>query len=114
MNDSEPDNEAESFEQALSDSGQKKYVLKLYVAGHSPRSAAAIVSIRQVCNERLKGRYQLEVVDIYQQPEKAREGQIIATPTLIKLLPLPLRRVIGDLTKAERVLVGLDLIPLEK
>jgi circadian clock protein KaiB len=68
------------------------------------------MSIRKVCEERLKGRYKLEVIDIYQRPELAKGEQIIATPTLIKSLPLPLRRVIGDLSKTERILVGLDLI----
>ncbi len=99
-----------AIEQAMDDSQNAKFILKLYVAGNTARAQAAIISIRQVCEEHLKGRYQLEVIDIYQRPELARGEQIIATPTLIKYLPVPLRRVIGDLSKLERILVGLDLI----
>jgi circadian clock protein KaiB len=100
----------EAFEQALEASENTPHVLKLYIAGNTTRSQAAIMNIRKVCEERLKGRYKLEVIDIYQKPELAKGEQIIATPTLIKFLPLPLRRVIGDLSKTERILVGLDLI----
>ncbi len=87
----------------------KEYVLRLYVAGTTPRSSRAIRSIKSICEEHLKGRYRLEVVDIYQRPALARDEQIVATPTLIRELPLPLRRLIGDLSDTERVLVGLDL-----
>jgi circadian clock protein KaiB len=86
-----------------------KYVLRLYVAGMTPRSSAAIRAITQICEEHLKGRYVLDVVDIYRQPTLARGEQIIAAPTLIKRLPLPLRRMIGDMADTERILVGLDL-----
>jgi len=104
-----------AFEKALDESESQpvKYILKLYVAGNTARAQSAIIGIRQVCEERLKGRYQLEVIDIYSRPELARGEQIIATPTLIKYLPLPLRRVIGDLSKADRIIVGLDLIKEE-
>lgn len=105
-----PESIAESFEQAVKGQQKANYVLRLYVAGNSARSQAAIMNIRKVCEEYLKGHYQLEVVDIYQRPELASGEQIIAAPTLIKSLPLPLRRVIGDLTRTERILVGLDLI----
>jgi circadian clock protein KaiB len=87
------------------------YVLRLYVSGATPRSKTALENIREICEAHLKGRYDLQVIDIYQQPELARSAEIIAAPTLIKQLPLPLRKVLGDLSETERVLVGLDLIP---
>jgi len=86
-----------------------KYVLRLYVAGMTPRSSGAIRAITQICDDHLKGRYVLDVVDIYRQPTLARGEQIIAAPTLIKKLPLPLRRMIGDMADTKRILVGLDL-----
>lgn len=88
-----------------------RYVLRLFVTGTTSRSARAIANLRRVCEERLRGEYDLEVVDIYQHPEAAREYQIVAAPTLVKMLPLPLRRIIGDLADVERVLAGLDLVP---
>ncbi len=88
---------------------RKEYVLRLYVAGLTPRSRAAIANITAICEEYLQGRYDLEVIDIFQRPVLAREEQIIATPTLVKRLPAPLRRFIGDLSEREKVLVGLDL-----
>ena len=99
----------EDFEQLLAEPGQEKYLLRLYVAGMTPRSTEAIAQIKGICEEHLQGRYELEVVDIYQQPALAKGEQIIATPTLIKLLPAPLRRLVGDLSNKQRVLVGLDL-----
>lgn len=104
----------EAFEKALNNSKTTQHVLKLYVAGNTARSQAAIMNIRRVCEEHLKGRYQLQVIDISQNPELAKEEQIIATPTLIKLLPLPLRRLIGDLSKTERILVALDIIQVKE
>jgi circadian clock protein KaiB len=89
----------------------ENYVLRLYVTGSTSRSLRAIDNLRRICEEHLKGRYDLEVVDVYQQPELAEGLQIIAAPTLIKQLPLPLRRMVGDLSDVERVLVGLDLRP---
>ena len=86
-----------------------RYILKLYVAGQSPKSVNAIANIKKICEENLQGRYQLEVIDLYQQPHRAQDEQIIAMPTLIKKLPPPLRRIIGDLSNAERVLVGLEM-----
>ncbi|HEX8928545.1 MAG TPA: circadian clock KaiB family protein [Actinomycetota bacterium] len=88
-----------------------RYVLRLYVTGSTPRSARAIENMRRICEAHLAGRYDLEVVDIYQRPEAAREFQLIAAPTLVKLLPEPLRRIIGDLSDQDRVLHGLDLLP---
>jgi circadian clock protein KaiB len=91
----------------------EKYVLRLYVTGVTPRSVLAIANIRKICEEHLHGRYELEVIDIYQKPVLARDEQIIAAPTLIKQLPAPLRRLVGDLSNRERVLLGLDLRPID-
>ena len=91
--------------------GRPRYRLCLYVAGMTPRSARAITNIKEICEEHLQGHYLLEVIDIYQQPVLAEGDQIIAVPTLIKKLPPPLRRLIGDLSDRERVLIGLDLKP---
>lgn len=87
----------------------EKFVLRLYVTGMTSRSSRAISSIQAVCEEYLEGRYDLEVIDIYKQPALARDEQIVATPTLVKKLPLPLRRFVGDLSDHERILFGLDL-----
>ena len=89
----------------------EQYALRLYVTGTTPRSRRAILNLRNFCEEHLAGRYVLEIIDIYQQPELAREGQIIAAPTLVKQLPLPLRRLVGELSDEARVLVGLDIKP---
>ena len=87
----------------------EKYVLRLYIAGTTPRSRRAVANIREICEHNLNGRYELEVIDIYQKPALAQGEQIIAAPTLVKQLPLPLRRFIGDLSDTERILVGMDL-----
>jgi circadian clock protein KaiB len=88
------------------------YVLRLFITGTTSRSARAIANLRRVCEQRLHGEYDLEVIDIYQHPAAAREYQIVAAPTLVKMLPLPLRRIIGDLANEERILAGLDLVPV--
>ena len=85
------------------------YALRLYVTGQTPQSAASVRNVTQICNENLRGEFELEVIDIYQQPELAKKAQIIAAPTLIKKLPLPLRKLVGDLSNKQRVLIGLDL-----
>jgi len=90
----------------------QEYALKLYVAGVSRKSAQAIRSITEICDEHLKGRYRLEIIDVYQRPAQLRGVQIIAAPTLIRTFPLPLRRLIGSMADKDRVLVGLDLGPL--
>jgi circadian clock protein KaiB len=87
----------------------ERYVLRLFITGTTPRSALAITNIRALCEEYLAGRYDLEVVDIYQQPAAAAREQIIAAPTLVKKLPMPLKRLVGDLTDRARVIVGLNL-----
>jgi len=86
-----------------------RYILILYVVGQSPKSVNAIANIKKICEENLQGRYELEVIDLYQQPHRAQDEQIIAVPTLIRKIPLPLRRIIGDLSDTERVLVGMDI-----
>ena len=88
-----------------------RYVFRLYVTGKTPNSMRAIANLKEVCEEHLPGRYDLQVIDIYQQPELAERDQIVAVPTLIKQLPAPLRRMIGDLSDRERVVVRLDLLP---
>lgn len=100
---------AKKFERSLASSRRKRYLLLLYIAGTTPQSVRAIANVKAICEEHLLGRYDLQVIDLYQQPHLAQGEQIIAAPTLIKKLPLPLRRIIGDMSKTERVLVGLDL-----
>ena len=100
-----------AFEQSLAKPAGPRYMLRLYVAGTTPHSARAITNVKEICEERLMGRYDLQVIDLYQQPMLAEGDQIIAMPTLIKTLPLPVRRIIGDLSDRERVLIGLDLKP---
>lgn len=95
-------------------SGGARYVLRLYVAGATAGSVRAIEAIRRVCAEQLEGRYELEVLDIYQLPEQAKTHDIVAVPTLIRQLPAPLRVLVGDLSDVQRVLVALDLEPASK
>jgi circadian clock protein KaiB len=101
----------EKYEKALEQEDSQKYVLRLYVVGMTPKSLRAIENIKSICEEHLKGRYELEVIDIYQNPVLAQGEQIIAAPTLIKNLPLPLRKFIGDMSQTEKILLGLDLRP---
>lgn len=98
-----------ALEKAAAVRQTQRYVLRLYIAGLTPRSTLAIQNIRKICEEHLEGRYDLQVIDIYQQPVLAEGEQIIAAPTLIKKLPLPLRRFIGDMSRTEKILLGLDL-----
>jgi len=100
---------AKKLAKASKAADRRKYVLKLYITGATPRSTKAIMNIRQICEEHLKGRYELDIVDIFQQPVLAKGEQIIAAPTLIKKLPDPLRRFIGDMSDTEKILIGLDL-----
>ena len=85
------------------------FTMRLYVTGATPRSSRAITNLRKLCDEYLVGRYKLEIIDVCQQPELAREGQIIAAPTLVKSFPLPLRRFIGDMSNTENLLAGLQI-----
>jgi len=111
MNETKIKDDKEEFEQLLQKGVTQPYLLRLYITGITPRSTLAIQNVKKICEENLKGRYELEVIDIYQQPELAHDAQIIAAPTLIKKLPLPLRKLIGDMSNKERILVGLDLRP---
>jgi circadian clock protein KaiB len=86
------------------------YILRLYIAGSTPRSRRAIENIRKICETHLEGRYDLEVIDIYQHPEAASKAQVIAVPTLVKTLPGPLRKIIGDLSETEKILHSFDLM----
>ena len=88
--------------------------LRLYVAGQTPKSLAAFANLKYICEDHLKGRYTIEVIDLVETPRLAREDQILAIPTLVRKLPEPVRKIIGDLSNTERVLVGLDLIPAPK
>jgi circadian clock protein KaiB len=102
-------NQSRKIQAAAGKASVEKYCLRLFVTGTTPKSLRAITNIKLICEAYLKGRYILEVVDIYQQPALAKREQIIASPTLIKKLPLPLRKFIGDMTNTDRILLGLDL-----
>lgn len=88
-----------------------KYRLRLYVAGQTPRSITAFSNLKKICDEHLQGRYEIEVIDLVEKPQLARGDQILAIPTLVRRLPAPVKKIIGDLSNTERVLVGLDLRP---
>ena len=113
MKEPKPLNSAAEFEKAaarLSGASEERYVLRLYVTGSTPRSSIAIRNLRNICEEHLHGRYDLEVIDLYQQPVLASGEQIIAAPTLIKKRPEPPHRIIGDLSDSVRVLYGLSIL----
>ncbi|MBE9129351.1 MULTISPECIES: circadian clock KaiB family protein [unclassified Coleofasciculus] len=104
-------NSTEAFEEALAQTDTRYYCLRLYIAGTTVHSIRALETIKGICEEYLQGRYELEVIDVYQQTELIQQENIVAVPTLIKRLPLPLQRIIGDMSKTEKVFVGLDIIP---
>ncbi len=104
----EPRSATDEFELAL-ERTDARYILRLYITGMTPRSQKAIENIKEICETHLAGRYDLEVIDVYQQPERAQEAQVVAAPTLIKQLPLPLRKLIGDMSDKDRVLIGLGI-----
>jgi circadian clock protein KaiB len=97
------------LEAALRGDDGATYVLRLYIAGMSPRSVAALENLRAICEQYLMGRYTLEVVDVLQEPARAIEANLVAAPTLIKELPLPVRKLLGDLSNTEKAVIGLDL-----
>ncbi|MDD1774601.1 MAG: circadian clock KaiB family protein [Methanobacterium sp.] len=106
----ERENKINEFEEAIENKKEdEKYVLRLFVAGINPKSIKAIDNLRKVCDEKMEGKYELEIIDIYQQPIFAKEGQIVAAPTLIKELPPPIRRFVGDLSDKKKLLIGLDI-----
>ena len=90
---------------------QQEQILRLYIAGQTPRSVKAFANLKRICEEHLKGRYRIEVIDLIQNPQLAAGDQILAVPTLVRLLPEPVRKIIGDLSNTDRVLVGLDVRP---
>jgi circadian clock protein KaiB len=87
----------------------ESYQLRLYVAGQTPKSILAFTNLKQICEEHLQGRYEIEIIDLIENPQLARGDQILAVPTLVRRLPEPIKKIIGDLSNTERVLVGLDL-----
>jgi circadian clock protein KaiB len=89
---------------------EQRYLLRLFITGSTPRSTQAIENMRRICQEHLANRYDLEVIDVYQNPQATIDLQVVATPTLVKILPEPLRRIIGDLSDRERVLAGLNIV----
>lgn len=98
----------------MTDENTPKFVLKLFITGRSTRSEAAIRTLRKMCDEELGGQYMLQIIDVLEHPEEAEEDRILATPTVVKALPPPIRKVIGDLTDKEKVLIGLDLEPVDR
>jgi circadian clock protein KaiB len=98
----------------ISGLSKNKYILRLYITGATNRSALAITNLKKICEEYLAGKYELEVIDLFKHPRLAKDEQIIATPTLIKKLPLPFRHIIGDMSNEEKVLMGLDLIKMKE
>lgn len=99
----------EEFEKLVSELAQPIYLFRLYVSGTSQRSALAITNVRRICDQYMPGRYDLEVIDVYQQPAATKTAQVIAVPTLIKELPFPPQRFVGDMSNTERIVVGLRL-----
>jgi circadian clock protein KaiB len=99
----------ESMQQKIAPEGTEFWELRLYVAGQTPKSVAALANLNRFCEEHLAGRYNIEVVDLVEDPKRARGDQILAIPTLVRRLPEPIRKIIGDLSNTERVLVGLDV-----
>lgn len=93
--------------------GEKKWRLRLYVAGPSPKSLTAFANLKKICEEHLKGQYNIEIIDLIVNPQLAKGDQILALPTLIRKIPEPMKRIIGDLSNSEKVLVGLDIKPLD-
>jgi circadian clock protein KaiB len=105
---------AQEFERAVAESPDARFVLRLYVSGMTPRSRQAVENIHKLCEEQLAGRYDLEIIDIYQQPHLARDAQVIAAPTLVKQLPSPLKKVIGDMGDPGRIMVVFGIVPSAK
>lgn len=103
--------ELDDFEALVNNAEKGRYVLRLYITGMTPNSKKAVENIKKICEEHLAGRYNLQVIDIYQQPSLAEGEQIIAAPTLVKIQPAPLKRLIGDMSDTEKVLSGLGIRP---
>ena len=99
---------------AMPEASEEAWILKLYVAGQTPKSLAAFANLKKICDEHLTGQYRIEIVDLLKNPKLARGDQILAIPTLVRQLPPPVKKLIGDLANTERVLVGLDIKPVDK
>jgi circadian clock protein KaiB len=102
---------AEAEDELDAEEADDAWVLRLYVAGQTPNSIKAFANLKKICEEHLKGKYTIEVIDLLENPQLARGDQILAIPTLVRKLPPPVRKIVGDLSKTERVLIGLDLRP---
>jgi circadian clock protein KaiB len=100
------------LEENLVATEKDKWILRLYVAGKTPKALTAFTNLKKICEEQLKGKYSIEVIDLLINPQLSAEYQILALPTLVRKLPVPVRKIIGDLSDKERVLVGLDLLPI--
>jgi circadian clock protein KaiB len=99
------------WETTIVDADAKKWNLRLYVAGQTPKSIVALANLKRICDEHMNGQYRIEIIDLMENPQLAQKDQIVAIPTLVRELPSPLKRIIGDLSNTDRVLVGLDVVP---
>jgi circadian clock protein KaiB len=99
-------------ESSPKNTGEEKWMLRLYVAGQTPKAITAFANLKKICEEHLQGNYQIEVIDLLVNPTLAKDDQILALPTLVRKLPEPMKKIIGDLSNTERVLVGLDIRPI--
>ena len=100
-------------ENSPKNTGDEKWMLRLYVAGQTPKAITAFANLKKICEEHLQGNYQIEVIDLLVNPTLAKDDQILALPTLVRKLPEPMKKIIGDLSNTERVLVGLDIRPIQ-
>ena len=106
----EINNKTEKLKDTEGESPDDKWILRLYVAGQTPKCVLAFNNLKKICEEQLKGKYQIEVIDLLVNPQLSRQDQILAIPTLVRKLPVPVRKIIGDLSNTEKVLVGLDIV----
>jgi len=112
MRQKEVNSNRKSIEEILVATEKDKWILRLYVAGKTPKALTAFTNLKKICEEQLNGKYSIEVIDLLINPQLGVEDQILALPTLVRKLPVPVRKIIGDLSNTERVLVGLDLLPI--
>jgi circadian clock protein KaiB len=112
MKSTKENSEKRSKEEKPAKTVDDKWILRLYVAGQTPKALTAFTNLKKICEDQLKGKYSIEVIDLLINPQLGAEDQILALPTLVRKLPVPVRKIIGDLSNTERVLVGLDLLPV--
>jgi len=112
MRQKEVNSNSKTIEENLLATEKDKWALRLYVAGKTPKALAAFANLKKICEEQLNGKYSIEVIDLLENPQLGAADQILALPTLVRKLPVPVRKIIGDLSDTERVLVGLDLLPV--